>query len=193
MGYLMVLDVKRKGKWAKIVDGKSTKSFAVWCKMVDRCRVDGSYQNMRPTYIGCFMSEEFKDFQIFADWYTNQIGYGVSGYEVDKDILVKGNKEYSKDFCVLVPHQLNKFLTFTNSRRGSYPLGVSIMRDGKFQARISIDANQIHLGTYSTPEQAEEIYRRAKEAEALRWVERLTNEEFLIDSRVIKALKNWRL
>jgi hypothetical protein len=79
-----------------------TKSRRLWMGMRGRCKVGGSTQQERATYIGCTMSVNFRDFQFFADWCQVQVGYGEDGYELDKDILSKGAKIYHEDMCVCV-------------------------------------------------------------------------------------------
>lgn len=186
------------GKWKTSYIGddgvkRLTKSYRIYNHMMCRCNVGGHYQRNQPTYIGCTVSDQFKDYQWFADWYTSQIGYEDSS-DLDKDIVLKGNKVYCPELCVLVPSQLNKFLTDTRARRGAYPQGVSAFKQtGKFQSRISIDAHQYYIGVYNTPDEAHEAYASAKEAEARRWAKRLKDGEFNVDPRVIVAMENWTL
>ncbi len=47
----------------------------------------------------------------------------------------------------------------TRARRINLPMGVRVLRSsGRFQARISLDGKQFHLGAYDTPEQASAVY-----------------------------------
>ena len=48
----------------------------------------------------------------------------MGGWELDKDILVKGNKIYSPDTCCFVPKEVNTVFTKRQSKRGDYPIGV---------------------------------------------------------------------
>jgi hypothetical protein len=138
------------------------------------------------------MSIEFKNFDKFVEWHEQQIGFGVYGYDLDKDLLVSGNKIYSKETCVLIPCQLNSFLTL-NTRPGLYPIGVRITPFGKFKAQMRISGKTVHIGSFSTPEEAFAAYKVAKENEAQRWYNRLVAGEFAVDPRVIERMKNWRL
>ena len=140
------------------------------------------------------MSKNFQDFQWFTNWYTKQTAYGLEGYDLDKDILVRGNKEYNENVCALVPHSLNCFLALRGRGRGQWPLGVSFDKHNqKFAAQISRGEGNGTIGYFATPEEAHAAYVLAKEAEAKRWAERLRNGEFIVDERVITALENWRV
>lgn len=140
------------------------------------------------------MSEAFSDFQTFTDWHVAQVGYGVQGYHLDKDILCADNKLYSEHSCVLVPAALNVFLTDHGLARGEYPQGVHLHKPNHtFIARLSIDGKRKHIGSFTTVEAAFEAYKVAKEAEAYRWYGRLKAGEFVVDERVIERMHNWIL
>ena len=169
-----------------------TRSAMAWYHMKDRCNPLSNYQKLTPSYSGCSISEEFEDFQYFANWYTVQTGYGFENYELDKDLLVEGNKIYSPDLCVLIPSSLNSFLNFKGASRGEYPIGVS-KRNGKYVCQMSFNGGHIHLGIFNTPDDAYKKYKEAKENFAKIWYERLLNKEFIVDTRVIERMKNWTL
>lgn len=106
--------------------------YSTWRRMIERCyskaksRKYDSYQN-------CVVCDEWRSFKAFRSWMERQEWKGNS---LDKDILVKGNKTYSPEFCVFVPMALNNFITESNSARGKYPIGVSKNeRTGKFLSR----------------------------------------------------------
>lgn len=102
------------GQWVKgyglCGTGYITRAYQSWNRVRDRCKIGGKYQQRKPTYIGCTMTENFEDFQFFAEWVQAQVGYSCNGYQLDKDILVAGNKVYGENTCVFVPQQLNMFL-----------------------------------------------------------------------------------
>lgn len=185
-----------KGEWAKSsqIHGYQvyTKSRSLWKDIASRCK-KGSYNQIKfPRYVGCSMSNNFKNFQFFAEWCQKQIGYCVEGYHIDKDLLTNGNKEYHEDKCVFIPASLNYFLCAANAIRGDLPQGVSLVED-KFRASISIDGKTTALGLFNSSKEASCAYKVAKEKEARRWVERLINSNSIVDSRVIDRLKIWTL
>jgi hypothetical protein len=43
---------------------------------------------------------------------------------LDKDILHKGNKIYSPEYCIFVTQDINKLFIKCNKSRGKHPIGV---------------------------------------------------------------------
>ena len=71
---------------------------------------------------------------------------------------------YSPDTCCFVPNEINALFIKHDSKRGKYPIGVSL-HNKKFCARINIfKKGSVWLGTFDTPELAFLAYKRAKEA-----------------------------
>ena len=86
-------------------------------------------------------------------------------FNLDKDILVKGNKVYSPSTCIFVPFEINGQFTKANTRRGSCPIGVSYAaHTNKFLACIAENNKTKHLGYHLTKEAAFRAYKRAKES-----------------------------
>ena len=85
--------------------GVITKEYTLWCGMLKRCYSD-TYQKKYPTYIGCEVSDKFKSYEYFYEWCHKQIGFGVKCWQLDKDLLVKGNKVYSENICVFIPKEI---------------------------------------------------------------------------------------
>ena len=54
------------------------------------------------------VSESFKHYHIFKQWYLTQ--YVEEGWELDKDLLVKGNKVYCASRCCFLPKEINSAL-----------------------------------------------------------------------------------
>lgn len=193
---LTVKDFKdSSGNWAKgyRVSGVAyiTKSCQLWNHMRARCKVGGLFQARKPSYLGCTISTEFEDFQYFAGWRNQQVGCNTEGFQLDKDLLVRGNKVYGPNTCLLVPQELNVFLTVRYSKP-DYPIGVGFS-GGKFFAQINTKGIRYHLGRFDLVEDAESAYRVAKELEAKKWVYRLTNGEFQVSQKVVEAMTDWKV
>jgi len=93
-------------KYTPKSNGTITKAYAVWQAMIRRCYSKVCLEN-QPTYKGCTVRADWHNFQIFAEWfYNNYKDDGVS-YDLDKDIKIDGNKEYSSDSCMLVEEKYN--------------------------------------------------------------------------------------
>lgn len=99
------------GHYKSKIRRKSTPYYHTWRHMLERC-YSKKYQEKHPTYKGCVVAEEWHNFQNFAKWYEDNY-YEVEGQiiDLDKDILVKGNKTYSPQTCVFAPQSINKLFT----------------------------------------------------------------------------------
>ena len=84
--------------------GKSVKSYVIWQSMIGRC-YDESIQDKNPTYKGCAVCDTWHNYQNFAEWFNENY---IDGYELDKDIKIKGNRVYSPEACMLVPKQASQ-------------------------------------------------------------------------------------
>lgn len=167
-----------------------------WADMRDRCIIGGRVQRLNPTYIGCEMSANFKDIQFFGEWCEVQVGFGerdASGkhWGLDKDLLKKGNKLYSEDLCVFLPHEINCFMTKRKARRGILPIGVSFKtKNGNYTATICIQGKSKHLCSTSSVEQAFAAYKIAKESYAKELAAKWQDK---IDPRAYEALMNYQV
>ena len=118
-------------------DGRDTKEYTLWNNMLNRCYND-TYKNKNQTYTGCEASENFKSYEYFYEWCNEQVGFGNEGWHLDKDLLVKGNKIYSEDTCVFLPHEINQILVKRTASRGNHLIGVYYHKRGKvFMAQVS--------------------------------------------------------
>ena len=83
---------------------------------------------------------------------------------LDKDILCKGNKVYSRETCIFVPERINTLFVKRDKSRGKDPIGVSDLPSGNYQAICSDGYGKLdYLGTYSTKEEAFRVYKEYKE------------------------------
>lgn len=151
-----------------------TRGSVVWSGLVDRCKLNGKTQTKYPTYSGS--ENHFGTYQLFVDWAIQEHGYynkDTSGkyWNLDKDLLVRGNKVYSPETCIFVPHRVNCLLTTRLAGRGSLPLGVYFEgKVGRFRANCQINTGKPKfLGYYDSPEEAHKAWQLAK-AERIRGV-----------------------
>lgn len=177
-------------KYPTAVNGKFTKEYDLWKGMLRRCYSSKCHTN-QPTYIGCTVSDNFKHYTFFHEWCQNQIGFGLEGSDLDKDIIVPNNKLYSENTCVFVPHEINKFFNDRRVARGNCPIGVYLHKaTGKYMARCNVSGKVKYLGLYISPEEAHIVYKLFKESlckeTAAIWKSR-------VDTRVYTALIDWRV
>lgn len=171
--------------------GKNTPEYQKWSSMFDRCYNEEILKNL-PTYITCSVDQQWHNFQEFAEWCQWQVGFSQKDsrgwWQLDKDLLVKGNKSYSPEFCVFIPQEINTALIKKESSRGSLPIGVqySDSRE-KYKAVGSFVG---YLGTYSSAEEAFVVYKQAKEAHLKSLAEKYKD---VVDERVYNALLNYNV
>ena len=176
-------------KYLSAVNGVITKEYNLWCSMLKRC-YNSTYKKKHPTYEGCEVSENFKSYEYFYEWCHNQIGFGECGFQLDKDLLVKGNKVYSENTCVFIPKEINILLINNTASRGEHLIGVNWCKTKKaFKAQVCKNkGNQEHLGLFSTELEAFNTYKQAKESfikeQANKWKDN-------IDPRAYQALMNY--
>lgn len=190
VSYVSGVGVSTRGKHPRTVNRKMTHEYGIWRDMLRRCYCE-ERQRIQPTYRDCTVSENFKNFQYFAEWGNAQVGFGLDGYQLDKDILIKGNKIYSEDVCVFVPREINSLLIKCDNSRGELPVGVSYhKKTKKYVAQLSIEMKPHHLGLFDCPIKAFEKYKAEKESHI-----KQKTEEFkdLIDVRVYDALINYKV
>lgn len=99
------------------------KVASVWSGMIRRC-----YDKAHPDYSnyggsGVVVSEEWKDFNNFVQWYIPIYEkYSEEGgvrIELDKDLLYEDNKIYSDKTCLLIPVGLNQLFRRNSLRNDS--------------------------------------------------------------------------
>ena len=101
------------------------KIYRTWSDMLKRC-YDPYYINKHLTYIDAYVCDEWHNFQNFAKWYEeNYYECNNERMNLDKDILIKGNKIYSPETCIFVTEKINKLFIKSDLTRGKYPLGVN--------------------------------------------------------------------
>ena len=167
------------------VNGKPIMEYDLWQNMLQRC-FDEKFKQKYPTYKDVTCSKEWLLMTSFIEDVSKMKGYGLEGWQLDKDILQKGNKLYSKDTCCFVPLEVNLLLTKRDKARGEWPVGVYFdKRDGKFVARLSINGKQKNLGLFTTPDEAFFAYKHAKEAQIKVVAEKWKHQ---LDERVFQAL-----
>jgi len=167
------------------IGGKDIKEYKLWAGMLQRC-FDEKCKQKHPTYQDVTCSKEWFSMTKFIEDVSQMRGFGLEGWELDKDILQKGNKLYSKDTCCFVPHEVNLLLVKRDNSRGEYPVGVYFDKcAGKFMASLRINGKQKNLGRFTTPEEAFQVYKLAKEAHI-----KVVAEKWkpLLDERVFQAL-----
>lgn len=169
------------------------KLYNTWYSMFIRCY--GMIEKYR-TYSDCEVDERFHCLQDFGEWYEKNY------YEIpneimclDKDILVKGNRIYGPDTCIIVPQTINSLIVkkykFKNNK---LPIGVCYHKQhNKYMASYSHTLNKkdiITIGYYDDPITAFNAYKQFKEKEIKYVADKYKN---VIPEKLYIALYNYKI
>ena len=178
------------------VDGKRKQKlvwtcpfYRVWAHMLARghsikLKLD------QPAYKDVTVCQEWHLFSTFKSWMEKQ---DYEGNQLDKDLLLKGNKVYSPKTCVFVSSQVNSFILDSGKTRGKYKIGAYWNKNaGKFMAQCRNPFNikkKKYLGYFTNEDDAHQAWlaKKLEYAYALAVLQ--------TDERVAKALidryENW--
>lgn len=146
--------------------------YSAWQRMIVRCYSKISLKR-HPTYEDCFVSEEWKYFSNFKAWMETQ---DWENNQLDKDLLVKDNKEYGPTTCLFVSSIVNGFLKERKNLDRDLPIGVQWdKRKRNYRAKVSYFGKNKWLGNFKTVEEAYYAYRKAKFEIALEIASQQTN------------------
>lgn len=171
-------------------NGANTPEYSVWSGVFWRC-YDERKLIKHPTYNGCEIQEKWYNFQEFAKWLVNRPQFSL-GWQIDKDLLVRGNKLYSEETCCLLPPELNIFLAVKKDGI-KYP-GVSFDKKGnKYRSQIvdhKGNGKTRHLGWSDNPAELFILYKEAKEDEAKFLAEKWKSQ---LDLKAYEKLMCWTI
>ena len=186
-----------KGLFPSKINGIDVYEYSIWHGILKRC-YDKNFQEKQPTYKDCIVCKEWHFYGNFKKWFNdNYYEFEDEKMCVDKDILIKGNKFYCRETCIIVPQRINNLFTKNNIRRGKYPIGVYYKRDSKkFRSKCSICGDngkkfrQIYLGEFNTPEEAFYKYKEFKENYIKEVAEEYKNK---IPIKLYEAMINYKV
>ena len=117
----------------------------------------------------------------------------IEGYELDKDILVEGNRIYSPETCCFVPKEINRL--FENKSKRLYynkqlPIGIRFDKyRGKYLAEITINGKRKYVGRFNTINEAYECREIEKRYLISKFIEEYYRSN-KITKKVYEAIKN---
>lgn len=156
--YPMVFGVGFFGEGSYISRGfkckKKTPQYQAWENMLARCYYPKTNRYSAYGGSGVTVCKEWHNYQTFAKWFDENY---QEGYHLDKDIILKGNKEYGPDTCCFVPQEINGLLVV--SQTNDLPVGVKYSRNKK---KYTTHLNKKSLGTYDTINEAKRVYNEEK-------------------------------
>lgn len=174
-------------------DKRMNREYDTWHSMLERCYSKKSYAKYL-SYVDCSVCKEWHNFQNFAKWYEENY-YEVNNerMDLDKDILIKGNKIYSPEACVFVPQRINSLFVNNKSKdESTLPKGVYLNKKlSKYSSYINIgNKKRIFLGLHNTPEEAFYVYKKEKES----YIKQVANEyKDKIPTKLYNAMYNYKV
>ena len=154
-------------------------AYRAWANMLKRA-CNPKCHAAHPTYSDVTVCKEWHSFSAFRAWWLASYR---EGWQLDKDLLVYGNREYGPDSCIYVPQWLNSFTIDSAASRGELPIGVSFCnKTGMYQSNCSnpITGKQHRLGYFTAHEEAYEAWIKRK----LELAAHLKPEMDAIDQRI---------
>lgn len=133
------------------------RGFSYWHDMIRR--TSNSYRIKSATYEDVSVCDEWMEFERFSEWFVQQPR--LEGWVLDKDLLSPCQaKVYSPGTCCFLPRELNQMLVSRRKDSNGMP-GVCFAK-GKYAARVKVRNRRIHIGTFSSAEDALGAYLDAK-------------------------------
>jgi len=134
-----------------------------WRSMLDRCYVED-----RTTYAyyggrGVYVCDDWHNFQNYCEWWNRNCC--DDSYQIDKDLLVKGNLEYGPYTCVAIPRRLNYLFADSPERRGTMPIGVHYHSEkltNNYSASMQSFGKAKFLGFFDCPIKAHRSWQVSK-------------------------------
>lgn len=178
------------GKHIPLASGVHTLEYSTWKGLYNRCHSE-KFLIQKPTYRGCSVDSQWECFQDFGDWSESAIGWGNNMWNIDKDLLFKGNKVYGPDTCVMLPHDLNMLIVTRIGGRGEYPIGVHKGKGrNQFTAQFNEFSGSKKLKRFWTVNEAFMFYKTNKERVIKEAAEIYKDQ---IDPRAYQALLSWEI
>lgn len=177
------------GKYTK---HNNPKVYDAWRGMLRRC-YDPKSLKRNPCYQGCWVCDEWHNFQKFAAWWKKHCH--CEDGQIDKDILFKGNRIYSPETCCIVPFEVNNVFFKKRRNHGEWPIGVTVDKrcdySHSYKATFSDKRHRKKRGgVFKTPELAFGAYKKEREQ-----VIHNLGYEFknVIEPEVFQALINYKI
>ena len=147
-----------------------TRTWRTWCGIIRRTDKRDPKLLSQPGkeyYADCTLDPRWYELSVFKEWIEKWDDF--ENKEVDKDLLIPGNKIYGPDTCLMVRPIVNSWFK-PNAGKGGLPRGVSWnsgWKRGKssnpYRAQITpIGGKRTGLGYYATIEEASAVFEKAR-------------------------------
>jgi len=184
-----------EGKYVAKKNGKMMRSYKTWNSMIERC-YNPKRRNKNLSYVDCIIDPIWLNFQTFAKWYYENYKEikGVK-FQLDKDLMVEGNRIYSPQTCKFIPHYVNTFLANKYKTNNTGYTGVIWRkRDEIYESRINdVNMNKnIYLGRFKDPLEASEAYIEARKIQCINVYNKMVKDG-ITDQEILNKFKGGNL
>lgn len=160
-----------------------------WASMLARCHRE-KLKDKYTTYSEATCDASWLNYQNYCEFYESCL-YRQSGWSLDKDLLILGNKHYSKENCVYLPNKINTAAlslpktTKTHGYRGVSPCHVS----GKWMSTIKVTYTKAGHTTGGRFSDIKDAARNFLKHEIIHLSSIISEYCGVIDPRAIDALR----
>ena len=177
------------GYHGTLYENSNVESYIRWSDMMNRC-YNKRFHLRQPQYKDCVVCEEWHNYSNFKVWYDENKAPGMA-FDLDKDIVFKGNKEYSPATVSFVPHIINTLFLSSKSNRGSLPLGVNFDKShDNYRAQMNVMGKIKKLGHFDSAIDAFNKYKEYKETFIKNMAEKYKAQ---IPYKTYIAMLNWEV
>lgn len=175
-------------------EGKSRRhsGYNQWSSLLSRC-YNSKELARNPSYKNVVVCKEWLSASKFIVWQKTQ--YREVGWNLDKDLLVVGNKIYSPEVCIYVPAWLNCFITDSKAARGGCLVGVCwnkrLAKYGSYCNNL-FKGKRDFLGYFHSEFEAHLAWRKCKLNIALSLKTKMDIIDLRIYPNVITIIENTR-
>jgi hypothetical protein len=171
---------------------ETKRQYHLWSGMLQRCYAS-DYSIINYAYRDVFVEDFLHSYENFYEFVTSLKGFHL-GYEMDKDLLIKNNKLYSRESICFIPKIINTAIQGgkTNiKKQQGLPTGVFYRKDsGKYRAISGEYGKLKHCGQYDNPIDAFNAYKQSKES----YLKELAIQyKDTLDERAFSALMNFNV
>lgn len=143
-------------------NNKMSHKYKTWHGMMRRC-YDEEFRKRSKAYSEVTVCTEWHNYQNFGNWYEKNY-YTIDGeqMQLDKDILIKGNRVYSPETCIFVPSRINGIFT-KDSQTSSKGLPPLTFYEPERTKKYVVRSHDEYIGSFKTIEEAVKASNRYKE------------------------------
>lgn len=165
------------------------KAYSDWKSMLERAYSE-KYHLKEPSYRDVEVDKEWLFASNFMEWHNKQ--RIELRWQLDKDLLIPGNRVYSADTCIYVPAWLNSFTSDRRNDRGHSYIGVRQRAGtGKFEARCNnpFTKKSQYLGVFVYEDDAYNAWLEFKLSAALQLKSKMDEVDLRLYPNVVKIIE----